>query len=342
MKILVIRFKQIGDSILGSVICNSLKETFPDSTIDYVLYEHVSPVFENHKSIDNVISISKKEQKNLFLYLMKVFKVTRKKYDIVIDIMSTPKSEFFTLFSLGAKYRIGRAKKYRGYTYTDKIEESNNSKDKVDKFLKMLKPLEKKYEVKYNNNYTINITKEEKIYMREKMITAGIDFSKAVFACAINSRVPRKVYPIENMMQVIKALLDKLNIQIIFYYSPDEKDFAKKVHEQLGNNTRIFSNIETSSIRELAMLLSNCNMFFGNEGGPRHLAQALDIPSFAIFSPESDKKEWLANKNPRHQGVEPKEFNITKGMTRDEIYHLITPKHVVSKVIEIYNNCEKD
>lgn len=173
------------------------------------------------------------------------------------------------------------------------------------------------------------------------MITAGIDFSKAVFACAINSRVPRKVYPIENMMQVIKTLLDKLNIQIIFYYSPDEKDFAKKVHEQLGNDTRIFSNIETSSIRELAMLLSNCNMFFGNEGGPRHLAQALDIPSFAIFSPESDKKEWLANENPRHQGVEPKEFNITKGMTRDEIYHLITPEFILSKVIEIYNKYVK-
>lgn len=342
MKILVIRFKQIGDSILGSVICNSLKETFPDSTIDYVLYEHVSPVFENHEYIDNIISISKKEQKNLFLYLMKVFKVTRKKYDIVIDVMSTPKSEFFTFFSLGAKYRIGRAKKYRGYIYTDKIEEPNNSKDKVDKFLKMLKPLEKEYEVKYNNNYTINITNEEKLYMKEKMIAAGINFSKPIFACAINSRVPRKVYPIENMMKVIRSLIDKLNIQIIFYYSPDEKDFAKKVHEQLGNDTRIFSNIETSSIRELAMLLSNCNMFFGNEGGPRHLAQALDIPSFAIFSPESDKKEWLANENPRHQGVESQEFNITENMTRNEIYRLITPEYVISKVVEIYNNCKKD
>ncbi|MFK4785493.1 glycosyltransferase family 9 protein [Fusobacterium sp. MFO224] len=341
MKILVIRFKQIGDSILASAICNSLKETFPDSEIDYVLYEHVAPLFKNHKYINNVITITKEEQKNPFKYLLKVFKVTRKKYDIVIDIMSTPKSEFFTLFSLGAKYRIGRAKKYRGYTYTDKIKEPKNSIDKIDKFLALLKPLEKEFNVKYTSSYSINVTDEEKSYMKNKMIASGINFSKPIFACAINSRVPRKVYPIDNMMKVIKTLLDNLDIQIIFYYSPNEREFAKETHKKLDNNKNIFSNVETSSIRELAMLLANCDLFFGNEGGPRHLAQALDIPSFAIFSPESEKKEWLANKNERHLGVEPQEFNISEGMTRDEIYRLITPDYIVSEVTKLYNTFVK-
>ncbi|MFR9019800.1 MAG: glycosyltransferase family 9 protein, partial [Fusobacterium sp.] len=239
MKILVVRFKQIGDSILASPMCNTLKKTFPDAEIDYVLYEHVSPIFKNHKYIDNVISITKEEQKNPFKYIAKVWKVTRKKYDIVIDIMSTPKSEMFTLFSLGAKYRIGRKKKHRGYTYTHKIEEPRDAKDKVDKFLKMLKPLEKEYKLVYDNNYIITITPEEKKYMREKMEKAGIDFTKPVIACSINSRVPAKVYPVENMVQAIKKLLNDLDIQIIFYYSPDEKQFAKNVHENmLGNDKR--------------------------------------------------------------------------------------------------------
>ena len=72
MKILVVRFKQIGDSILASPMCNTLKKTFPDAEIDYVLYEHVSPIFKNHKYIDNVISITKEEQKNPFKYIAKV------------------------------------------------------------------------------------------------------------------------------------------------------------------------------------------------------------------------------------------------------------------------------
>ncbi|MCF2626050.1 glycosyltransferase family 9 protein [Fusobacterium perfoetens] len=339
MKILIVRFKQIGDSILASPMCNTLKKSFPDAEVDYVVYEHVAPIFENHKYIDNVISISKAEQKNPFKYLAKVWKVTRKKYDIVIDIMSTPKSEVFTLFSPGAEYRIGRKKKHRGYTYTHKIEEPRDTKDKVDKFLKMLKPLEEKYDIKYDSNYIITITPEEKEYMKNKMEKAGVDFSKPVVACAINSRVPAKVYPVDNMTKVIKKLLNDLDIQIIFYYSPDEKAFAKNVHENmLENGKRIFSNIETSSIRELGMLLSNCDMFFGNEGGPRHLAQSLDVPSFAIFSPSSSKKEWLSNANDRHQGVEPYDLKEnTEGMTRDEVYRLITPEYVVSKVEEMFS-----
>ena len=339
MKILIVRFKQIGDSILASPMCNTLKKSFPDAEVDYVVYEHVAPIFENHKYIDNVISISKAEQKNPFKYLAKVWKVTRKKYDIVIDIMSTPKSEVFTLFSPGAEYRIGRKKKHRGYTYTHKIEEPRDTKDKVDKFLKMLKPLEEKYDIKYDSNYIITITPEEKEYMKNKMEKAGVDFSKPVVACAINSRVPAKVYPVDNMTKVIKKLLNDLDIQIIFYYSPDEKAFAKNVHENmLENGKRIFSNIETSSIRELGMLLSNCDMFFGNEGGPRHLAQSLDVPSFAIFSPSSSKKEWLSNANDRHQGVEPYDLKEnTEGMTRDEVYKLITPEYVVSKVEEMFS-----
>lgn len=87
MKILVVRFKQIGDAILSSVICNTLKRTFPEAEVDYVVYEHISPLFKNHKYIDNVISITKEEQKNPFKYIEKVWKITRKKYDIVIDIM---------------------------------------------------------------------------------------------------------------------------------------------------------------------------------------------------------------------------------------------------------------
>ena len=170
------------------------------------------------------------------------------------------------------------------------------------------------------------------------MENAGVDFKKPIFACAINSRVPSKVYPIDNMIKIIRNVIDDLNVQIILYYSSDEKEFAKNVHSMLGNDKNIFSNIETKSIRELAMLLSNCDMFFGNEGGPRHLAQALDIPSFAIFSPSASKKEWLSNANERHQGIEPKDItNDFKELSRDEIYRLITPDMIISKIKEFHN-----
>lgn len=335
MKILVVRFKQIGDAILSSVICNTLKRTFPDAEVDYVVYEHISPLFENHKYIDNVISITKEEQKNPFKYLAKVWKITRKKYDIVIDIMSTPKSEFFTLFSLGSKYRIGRRKPKRGYTYNYKIDEPRDAKDKVDKFLKMLKPLEKNYHITYDNNYVITLTFEERSQMKKRMLDAGINFSRPVYICAANSRRESKIYNTEKMKRIVERVRDELKGQVIFFYSPDEKDFIMKFYEKFEDKKDLFVNINTKSIRELAMVIANCDFFFGNEGGPRHLAQSLDIPSFAIFSPSASKKEWLSNANERHQGVELNDAGNCEGLDYNGQYNLIDPDYVFDKIEEM-------
>lgn len=340
MKILIVRFKQIGDAILSSVICNTLKKSFPEAEIDYVVYEHIAPLFKNHPYIDNIIPITKEEQKNPLKYIAKVWKVTRKKYDIVIDIMSTPKSEMFTLFSLGSEYRIGRRKKYRGFTYTHKISEPVNSRDKVDKFLKMLAPLEEKYKMLYDNNYITYINEYEKEKIKRKMTEAGIDFSKPIFICAINSRRPEKVYPFNKMERVIKKVVKELEPQIILFYSPTEKGFVKNFHLGLNNSKNVFSNIETDSIRELAALISNCDIFFGNEGGPRHIAQSLDIPSFAIFSPKSSKKEWLANPSKKHQGVEPRDiYPECSCLSYKDCYSLIQTDYVADKIKKLYLQC---
>lgn len=304
-KILVVRFKQIGDSVLASPICNTLKKTYPDSEVDYVVYEHIAPLFENHHAIDNVIAITKEEQKNPIKYIKKVWKVTRKEYNIIIDIMSTPKSEVFTLFGRGAEYRIGRYKKKRGYTYTHKIHEPRNAKDKVDKFLRMLDPLvDAGINVEYDHEYNIDVTPEERYRIRTKMTEAGIDLNKPVVAFAINSRRPGKIWNTDYMRELIERVLKKKGAQGIFYYSPTEKEFALNFHREMGKRPDIFTNIITGDIRELAALMSECDMFIGNEGGPRHIAQGVDTPSVAIFSPSAEKKEWLSNANERHRGIE--------------------------------------
>lgn len=339
-KILIVRFKQIGDSLLATPICESLRKTYPGARIDYVVYDHIAPLFKGHPAIDNVISITKEERKNPLKYIAKVWKITRVKYDIIIDIMSTPKSELFTLLGRSAEYRIGRWKPKRGYTYTHSVKEPKVSRDKVDKFLHMLKPLEEAgIDIKYDTTYRVVLADNEKKMMKERMLKSGVDFNKPVFSFAINSRRPGKIWNPENMKRLITIILEKYDAQGIFYYSPAEKEFAKNIHKELGDREDILSNIETKSIRELAMLLSNCDMFIGNEGGPRHIAQGLDIPSFAIFSPRAEKKEWLSNANDRHRGIEPndviRKLDIERPETSKEEYELITPERVLPIIDEM-------
>lgn len=343
IKILVVRFQRIGDAILASPICNSLKKSFPNSCIDYVLYEPASPIFENHPYIDNVIRISKKEQKNPFLYIQRVWKITRKKYDIVIDIMSTPKSEVFTLFSLGSRYRIGRYKRNRGFTYTHKQKEPADTQNKVDKFLKqLLPPLEQEYPITYAPQLVLSVSEEEKAQMKEKMLQSGLSFEKPIVPFAVLSRVSGKTYPLDLMKQVVQHCLNSHDIQLIFFYSPDQEEAIKKLEEELGNPQNIFSNIETANMRELMTLFANSTCYIGNEGGPRHMAQALGLPCLAIFNPSADKKEWLPWPSESNIGIEPIDLLDYHSMSKEEFlklekeeaFRLISVNYITKKIDE--------
>ena len=341
MKILVIRFKQIGDALLSSVLCNSLKKSFPDSEIDYLIYEHIAPVFKNHPYIDNVISITKKEQKNPFLYFKKVYNVTRKKYDIIIDLMATPKSEFFCLFSLSSKYRIGRVgekrKFLRGTTYNSHVFHNRNRLNEAMQALEPLKHLENKgFDITYDSKMVIALEPQEKETLKTEMIKAGVDFNKKVFAFSINSRRPEKVYPVDKMKKLIEMVLEKYDAQIIFYYSQDEKAFAKNMHKNLNNDKRIFSNIKTKTIRELGALISNCDIFVGNEGGPRHLAECLDIPTLSIWRPGCPDDIWCPGKGELHQTITIEEYE-DKTSNFNELdfwqkFNLIQPEDIFNKL----------
>ena len=56
-KILVIRYKKsVGDTIIGTTLCESIKKKYPDARVDYLVYENLKEIFYNHRAIDNVLN----------------------------------------------------------------------------------------------------------------------------------------------------------------------------------------------------------------------------------------------------------------------------------------------
>ena len=70
--ILVIRFRRVGDSVLATALCRSLRQSFPQAQIDYVLNENIAVLYENHPDIDRVITFSDRENHHLPTYIRKV------------------------------------------------------------------------------------------------------------------------------------------------------------------------------------------------------------------------------------------------------------------------------
>ena len=163
------------------------------------------------------------------------------------------------------------------------------------------------------------------------MLETGVDFSKPVIAFSIYSRVAHKIYPIDKMKEVVKFLINRYSAQIIFFYSADQKDEIQKIHKEIGDFKNIFSSIETPTIKDLVPFLENCDYYIGNEGGARHLAQGVGIPTLAIFSPSADLKEWLPFPSEKNMGISPIDMLEKNALSLDD-FNKMNPEEQFSLI----------
>lgn len=336
IKILVIRLRRIGDAILSETVCKSLKKSIPNAEIHYVLYDFIGDLFSNDPNIDKIIKISQKERDSFFQYLKACYKiVTQNKYDIIIDLRSTANTFPFSLFSLRSKYRIAQKKTYNWIIYNHRIN-FWNEKNFIDQKLALLKPLEKEFDMVYDPNFNIYLTDEESLNFRQKMKDKGIDFDNPVVLCTVTTRVEKKCWPKDYMQNIINRVLKEYpTVQLVFNYSGKiEKENAYRMYKALNCHSNIFIDIEANSLRDLAAMTSNCNFFFGNEGGGRHLAEALNVPSLAYFSPGNSAKHWLTKQNSIYEGIsceDIKGIDFNK-LTHEELLRLVTPDMMWNKL----------
>lgn len=327
-KILVIRFRRVGDAVLTMALCSSLRHTFPNAEIHYVLNEGIDSLFEGHPDIDKIISFSNKQTGNIFLFMQKIWKLMRtEKYDVLIDTRSTTKTLLFALFSLQTPYRIGTQKSYNHLLHNYRIENRSNKKTDVIKHLLMLlDPLKAITPINAHHNFTLHVTDEEKSNFLNYMIKQGIDPQKPKIMVAASARLTHKMWSMDKMKAILERMIDHYDAQIILNVTGSEAKIAKQLHKNMKLNPNVFTTIEAKSLRELSVMTANCDFFFGNEGGPRHIAQALSIPSYAIFPPNIPKSMWLPNEGDRYAGISPDDIlpqDQKKSLIYQECFNLI-------------------
>lgn len=342
-KILIIRFRQLGDAVLSSTLCTSIRKSIPNAEIHYVLNEHIAPAFEGHPDIDKLIVFGEAENKSFLKYVFKIWKLVRKeKYTVIIDIRATTRTILFSLFSLKSKYRIGRVKSYNRLIHNYRISNfPDGTEDTVTLTLRLLDPLKKMFNVCKDPAFYLRIADKDKQLFRDKMIEKGIDFSKPIILCNVVTKLSFKCWDKDKMKSVVERILDKYeNVQLIFNFGGDEeREAAQKLYEAIKLNNRIFIDIEADNTKDLVAMVANCDFYFGNEGGTRHIAQALDIPSFAIYAPNARKKIWLPSTSPRYQGIEAEDVDPVsienKELTHEQKFALIDIDSVWEKLDEM-------
>lgn len=339
-KILIIRFRQLGDAVLATALCNTLKNSFPNAEIHFVLNKGIAPLFDQHPSIDKVITFDNDDNKKLGPYISKIWKVTHTtRYDAIIDMRSTIRTLLFSLFSLHTPFRIGRIKWYSKFLHNYRID--NYSKmldiDMVKRNLMLASPLEKVGPIAYTDKINLSISAKEKEIFKNYMKNMGIDTTRPVILVGVTTKLQHKRWDLQHMTDIIREIsANYKDLQLIFNYAPGKEEFeAREIYKALGSPTNIFIDLQAKSLKELIALCCNSSLYFGNEGGARHVAQAMNVPSFAIYSPNSSKSMWLPKNSTQADGIAPSDL-VSKeklhNLNYEDQFSLITLEEVYKRL----------
>ena len=336
MKVLIVRLKQIGDSILALPVCNTLRKSDAQAEIHFMVYEHIAPLFENHWSIDKVVKMTPGQRNSMPAFFSMLKAIRAERYDAVLDIINTPTSLLITRFS-GADIQAGFLNdKFRTRFYRTKISKLGEGagRRKVPVLEALNIPLN------YDYNIDINLPEDELATMKKALVDAGISPAKPVVAMMVYSRRDYKIWPAEYFVKLSNHLIKKYAAQLYFVYGPGEEEAVKQIADTVQDSENVFTRPQAPSTRDLACLLGCVDFFIGNDGGPRHIAQAVGTSTFSIFSPLIAKTGWIPNyPNPEHQAIDITDVEAVNSVDRAafkknlKAYYLkIHPQMVIDRV----------
>lgn len=311
MKILVIQQKMIGDVLTSSILFEALRNKYPEAELHYLIYPHTEQVIENNPYIDRIITYNPEEdgKPRKFLNFLKLIRI--EKYGVVIDIYSKLGSAFMGKAS-GAPIRISYHKWYTAKFYSQTFKLNNSPQTyaglAVENRMKLLQALDKSFPAEIRPK--IYLTEEEKAKAKNQLQKAGIDPNNPLLMIGVLGSSKEKTYPPEFMAVLLDEIAKNTNAEFLFNYIPNQKEEVEEIYNLCAPNTkeRIHLEVFGKSLREFLALTAYCKALIGNEGGAINMAKALNVPSFAIFSPNIKKEAWAIYEDKTNQSVHLKDF----------------------------------
>ena len=328
-KILVIQHKMIGDVLTSTIILETLRKNFPDVELHYLVNKNTVAVVKNNPFIDKLIVFTPKETK----FTIIKNNIKNEKYYAVIDVYSKMKSAFLTFFS-NAPYRIGIYKNYLRIFYSHPVKHLKVSVQNMplafENRFNLLKPL--KIIPDYTITPKIYITKHEKDTMLQVAKNNHLFFEKHDYIMvSILGSEDSKTYPLNYMAKLLDISAQTSdNFRFLLNYIPSQEELVKELLSKCSKNTLDkISPFYAKDLRDFMVLTSFCRAVIGNEGGAINMAKALDVSTFAIFSPWVRIETWGNIQNKNNQNVHLKDY-------KPELFKKYKQKEFKKRVVELY------
>jgi len=293
-KILLIKQRNIGDVLLLVPTIMALRESFPNTYIAVLVNSGTEEMLTFNPAIDEIIVFDRKWKGMPFLKrwikeISFVRNIHKKKFDMVINLTEGDRGAIFSLLS-GAKYRLGFNPSGKGFLgkkhiFTHLEEVPDKKFHVVDYNLALLKVLEIKPS---NKDISIYFSEEDAKYIEEIFYKNSIQKEDILVHIHPTSRWLFKCWSDRKMAEVIDYLRLEKKTKVFLTAAPSKKEL-EKIENILSYTTSEPINLAGSTtLKQLVALSSKCDLFFGIDSAPMHIAAAVKTPVIALFGPSGE------------------------------------------------------
>lgn len=286
-KILVLRYRSIGDILLSNPALHGLRKKFQKARIDVIVDDLFADVLRGNKNVNRLILNPRKPSGSKLKADFEMIQSLRaEKYDIAVDLHGGPRSSMFTLLS-GAKWRVGHAFRLRNrLSYNIPVTNATTDEHTWRVQFKTVAALGVKWPDK--PSYHITVSEDMAQSVVKRLEAAGLMFDRPLALFHPGARVMVKRWPAERMGELARWLVDEKGVAVVLAGSPADEEEIKKIRTASGYALPFFTDLK---IGELVALIARSHLVVCNDSGPMHIAGVLNTPTLALFGP-SDPNVW--------------------------------------------------
>jgi ADP-heptose:LPS heptosyltransferase len=295
-RMLALLFQRVGDSLLAIPALRAIKKHRAEIRISVIAERQVSRVFAHNPWIDEVVAVEARPSTLKLAAAMRQFG----RPDVTLDFLSDPRSAAACLLS-GSRQRIGFARFGRRWAYTDPVPPQDPDHLVYSALHKLglaaaLGALDTDVATEFY------LTDLDRRFAATAWSERNWNDSTPVAALFVHSRREYKRWPIPRFAELIRMLRrEDLCVPLVLLTPGDET----AVNELRGlASLADCSVIRLTDLGQLGAVLERCRLLIGCDGGPRHIAIALGVPTVGVFGSESPVY-WTPPGSPQHAVVTP-------------------------------------
>lgn len=287
MKILIRATNWVGDAIMAIPALRAVRARFPEARIAVVARPYVADIYRGQNICDDLIpydtrgvhaGLSGRERLAQELHAQK--------FDVALLLQNAFDAAWLA-WRAGIRERIGYARDGRSFLLTKRIAVPKRGEIPSHEqfyYLELLRRAGWIDSLPSESFVRLDITEDQRQRAEQVLSAAGARHDVPRIAIGAGASYgSAKCWPPERFADFVNRFRLHTDADVVFFGTPSEETVFEAI--AAGIKGLSISLVGKTEIADLPALLSQCQLFVGNDSGAMHVAAAVGLPVVAVFGP---------------------------------------------------------